>query len=116
MPVTTPLSPYLHVLEGRVRIKIPEIKGMPRRALGLERHLQQGEGIYEVTANPKTGNVLILFDSATLRHHDILVLIQQGGYLMNSPVTSLPERINLTHVVFQSTVELAIERLVLALI
>ncbi len=116
MPVTTLLSPYLHVLEGRVRIKIPEIKGRPQRALALERYLQQGEGIDEVTANPHTGNVLILFNSTVLRHHDIIVLIQQGGYLLKPAATSLPERANLTHVVFQSAVELAIERLVLALI
>lgn len=116
MPVTAPIAPYMHMLEGRVRIKIPEIKGAHRQALALEHYLRQGEGIHEVTANPKTGSVLILFDSLVLRHPDILIMIQQGGYLRNLPARALPERKNLTHVLFQSAMELAIERLVLALI
>jgi hypothetical protein len=116
MPVTTPISPYLHILAGRVRIKIPEIKGAPHQALTLEQHLRQDTGIHHVTANPQTGNVLILFDAKALNHHDILVRIQGSGYLCTPPATPLPARTPWTYTVLQSAVELALEHLVLALI
>jgi copper chaperone CopZ len=111
-----PISPYLHVLDGRVRIKIPAIKGAPQRALTIEQRLLALDGITTVTANPTTGNVLALFDPKIIGHHDIIAAIQKLGYLTgHSPIPRL-ERSNLIDFVIQSTVELAIERLVLAFI
>ncbi|MGE3542009.1 MAG: HMA2 domain-containing protein [Candidatus Tectimicrobiota bacterium] len=116
MVATIPGSPYLHLLEGRLRIKIPELKGAQSRALALAQRLEQLEGIDAVTANPTTGNVLILFNSAQLEHRAIIRAIQQCGYLATILPMAPSERRKLTHVVFQSAVELVIERLVLALI
>lgn len=116
MPVTMPISPYLHVLDGRLRIKITDLKGAPNKALILVQQLLKLEGITDVNANPTTGNALILFDSMLLDHTDIIAAIQHCGYLTSTSPTLVPERKNLTHVVLQSAVELAIEHLVLALI
>src|SRR5258706_10849239 len=106
MPVTTPITPYLHVLNGRLRIKIPEIKGTYKRALVLEQQFLKLEGIHDVAANPTTGNVLILFDSMLLDHRDIIAAIQRYGYLTSAHATTVAARHNLTQVMFQSALEL----------
>src|SRR5262245_13501166 len=54
---------YLHALEGRLRIKVPEVKGCSRRARDLEQHFTPLSPIEYVSANPVTGNVLFLYDS-----------------------------------------------------
>ena len=55
-------STYVHALEGRLRIKLPKIKRALREALEVELRLQQVAGVEEVSANPTTGNVLILYN------------------------------------------------------
>src|SRR5215475_4579295 len=110
------ISPYLHVLDGRVRIIVPAIKGASQRALAIEHRLLALDGITTVTANPTTGNVLALFDPKIIGHNDIIAAIQKLGYLTgHSPVPRL-ERNHLMNFVIQSAVELAIKRLVLAFI
>ena len=110
------ISPYLHVLDGRVRIKIPAIKGAPQRALAIEQRLLALDGINTVTANPTTGNVLILFESTIISHNDIIAAIQKLGYLTEPSPIPRPERNHLINFVVQSAVELALERLVLTFI
>ena len=111
-----PISPYLHLLDGRLRIKIPEVKGMPQQAVMVEQILLSMDGITDVTANPTTGNVLVLFDASVIGQQDILIALQKAGYLRDSRHASRQERKGLTHFVVQSAIELALERLVLALI
>ena len=114
--MTTEISPYLHVLDGRLRIKIPHMKGSPQRALAVEQFLLGLEGITDVTANPTTANVLVLFTAAAIDQHAIIAALQNAGYLRAGNNTSEQDRKSLTAIVVQSAVELAIERLVLALI
>ena len=40
----TASSSYVHALEGRLRIKVPEVKGAPLKACEVERHLVQSPG------------------------------------------------------------------------
>jgi len=110
------ISPYLHALDGRLRIKIPQVKGTPQRALAVEQFLLGLAGVTDVTANPTTGNVLVLFTSATISQHAIIAALQETGYLRVGDPASPQGRNSLTAIVVQSVVELAIERLVLALI
>ena len=73
-------------------------------------------GVFPViTANPTTGNVLVLFTSAVIGQHDIIAALQKTGYLSDDH-TAAQSRKSLTSMVVQSAIELAIERLVLALI
>ena len=44
-------SSYIHSLEGRLRIKIPQVKGAADKALEVEGHLQHFTGVESVTAN-----------------------------------------------------------------
>ncbi len=111
----TRISPYLHVLDGRLRIKLPQVKGTPQRALAVEQLLLGLDGVTDVTANPTTGNVLVLFTSAVIGQHDIIAALQKTGYLSDDHAAA-QSRKSLTSIVMQSAIELAIERLVLTLI
>ena len=111
----TKISPYLHMLDGRLRIKIPHMKGSPQRALAVEQFLLGLAGITGVTANPTTGNVLVFFTPAVTHQDDIIAALQGTGYLKEGDHASEQDRKSLTSIVVQSAVELAIERLVLAL-
>ena len=111
----TRISPYLHVLNGRLRIKLPHVKGFPQRALAVEQLLLGLDGVTGVTANPSTGNVLVLFTSAAIDQHDIIAALQKTGYLSDDR-NAAQGRKSLTSIVVESTLELAIERLVLTLI
>ena len=111
----TSISPYLHVLDGRLRIKVPQVKGASQRALAVEQLLLGLDGITDVTANPITGNVLVLFTAAVIDQHDIIATLQKTGYLSDDH-NSVQSRKSLTSMVVQSALELAIERLVLMLI
>ena len=111
----TSIAPYLHVLDGRVRIKLPQVKGAPQRALAVEQLLLGLDGVTDVTANPITGNVLVLFTSAVIGQHDILAALQKTGYLRDDHAAA-QGRESLISMVVHSAIELAIERLVLSLI
>ncbi len=117
---------YLHALEGRIRIKVPEIKGSPAKADELEKQVQWHSGIHSIRANPTTGNVLIYYDSQQTAHTNILQTLYELGYLQQTATPGVvatepaPEANSLVHVVInsvaQSMMEMALTRLVTALI
>jgi hypothetical protein len=75
------VSSYIHALEGRLRIKIPEVKGAAMKALEVESHLQLLTGMEEVSANTITGNVLILYNPRLVTQEEIISALQELGYL-----------------------------------
>ncbi len=117
---------YLHALEGRIRIKVPEIKGSPAKADELEKQVQWHSGIHFIKANPTTGNVLIYYDSQQTAQTNILQTLYELGYLRQTAARGLaaPEPSadgnSLVNVVLnsvaQSMMEMALTRLVTALI
>jgi len=82
------LSTYFHLLEGRLRIKVPLIKRSPVKAAELEQLLRRMNGVAEVMANPITGNVLIFFDEEVINHQDILRKIARTGLFGNGCQTA----------------------------
>lgn len=123
MQVTTD---YIHTLEGRLRIKVPEIKGSPVRAGELEKQVSWQSGIDYIKANPTTGNVLIYYDSQKIEQENILRTLQESGYLQSlnfrsldgsgSKYTTTSIMENLVASVAQSIMEVALTRLVTAII
>jgi hypothetical protein len=111
----TSMSPYFHVLDGRVRIKLPQVKGAPPRALAVEQLLRGLNGVTEVTANPLTGNVLVLFTSTVISQHAIIVALQQTGYLRDTH-TQEQSQPGFISIIVHSALEAVLERLILALI
>jgi copper chaperone CopZ len=80
------VSSYVHALEGRLRIKIPEVKGAPHKAREIERHLASCPGVEEVTANPITSSVLVLYNPRLIGQEEIIFAFQEIGYLEESPM------------------------------
>lgn len=117
---------YLHALEGRIRIKVPEIKGCPAKANELERQVQWHSGIHSIKANPTTGNVLIYYDTHQTAQTKILQTLYELGYLQQTGSPGLAkaeasaEGNSLVNVVInsvaQTMMEMALTRLVTAII
>jgi hypothetical protein len=120
------ISPYIHALNGRLRIKVPEVKGLPMKAVELEGALRDIDGITFVRANPTTGNVLVLYDPAGIGQYELLAALQRLGYLRHDAVPRTPgsgqprtfEGIGETfaRTFMHTTMELVVQRLVSALI
>src|SRR5688572_10069147 len=115
-PYTHHGTPYLHVLDGRMRVKIPEIKGSPLKASEIEQALSRRSGVTQVKANPTTGNVLILFDSTATSHTQILAALNELNYCKNALGAAHRTRKSLTQFLVQTAVEKAIERVIFALL
>ena len=112
-------SVYMHVLEGRLRIKVPEVKGSPERAQQIERQLRLIEGIDDVTANPVTGSVLIFYDRQRTAMGDIAETLQTWGYL-SRPVPAADPALGPVRgwgsLMLRATTEFALQQLFGALI
>uniref|UniRef100_A0A7V4G6J1 Cation transporter n=1 Tax=Desulfobacca acetoxidans TaxID=60893 RepID=A0A7V4G6J1_9BACT len=75
------ISSYVHALDGRLRIKIPEVKNAPPKAREVEQHLKLSPGVDQVSANPVTGNVLILYNPRLIGQEEIILALKELGYL-----------------------------------
>ena len=112
---------YMHVLDGRLRIKVPEIKRSPGQALQVEAIIEALIGVISVKANPTTGNVLIFFHSHLLSHSDLIQALRQSGYLrmsatapMSANTFSFIDRFG--HTIARSVTEALMERAILSLL
>ena len=113
-------SSYLHALEGRLRIKIECVKGSPDAAEEVETLLASIDGIERATANPSTGNVLVLYNPARLTQGEILELLRDAG-LVRERSAGHAHRVGiepqtLANAIVRSSVEYALQRLLTALI
>jgi hypothetical protein len=55
-------SIYCHSVPGRVRLKLPALKGAARRAERLVAAMRQLPGVSDAVANPTTGSLVLHFD------------------------------------------------------
>jgi hypothetical protein len=75
MPVGHPPT-YLHLLPGRVRMKIPALKHATSEAQTFETQLRaMHPELTEVTVNSTTGNVLVQYDEQALTAQDVLATL-----------------------------------------
>lgn len=111
-------SSYVHAIEGRLRIKVPEVKGCHRRARDIESQFSSLAPIEYVSANPVTGNVLFLYDSRRTSIVEIVDAIFAVGYLREvaSGSRKEPEDTIWSNLLLRATTELALQRLITALI
>jgi copper chaperone CopZ len=113
---------YLHVLDGRLRIKVPEVKGAPLKASKVMGALSKIRGVTYVQANPTTGSVLVLFESEVISPEQIVQALRQTGCLLNTGIVSTqggkPEGVGqrLAETLLHSVFEAAIQRAILSLI
>ena len=57
----------LHAMSGRIRLRIEKARCNPSLAQQLRQQIATIRGVREVSVNPQTGSVLILYDPAVLR-------------------------------------------------
>lgn len=109
---------YVHALEGRLRVRIPMLKGAMRRARELEARLGQLPGVEQASANPTTGSLLILYLPHLLEQADLISYLREWGYLPAvRPGPHGPGAVEkVTATVAATLVEVALSRLVGALI
>lgn len=116
------MNTYVHVLDGRLRIKVPEVKRAPKKAAEVVQGLQERQGITYVRANPTTGNVLVLFEPDSIDTQQIIQALQELGCLSNLHAASLQNasaqggRPKLSERLLQSVFETAIQQVIIALI
>lgn len=72
MATATMTFSYVHSTPGRMRIRVPALRGEESRYRRMEADLAARPGITHVTANPLTGSVLILFDACRMEDRDVL--------------------------------------------
>ena len=82
------MSYYLHVVPGRVRVKIPVIKGDERKAQEVENLLKGLRGIDSVSAYSLTGSVIVNYQRDVLDSEDILNVLKQQGYFDDSKIVT----------------------------
>lgn len=75
------MSYYLHEVPGRLRIKIPEIKGNPALADEVKCFVTNLPGVASATVNTLTGSVVIMHDQEIISGKEILTLLTEEGYL-----------------------------------
>jgi copper chaperone CopZ len=108
-------APYLHRVNGRIRVKIPAVRRSPARAREVERELLGFPGVQETRANPTTGNVLILYDDERVDEAAILRLLEDQDWLNESSARPR-ENSGLAHRLAVAVVESALQGLGTALI
>jgi hypothetical protein len=111
------MTDYLHALDGRMRIKINEVRGSSAAAKEITKYLLSSNGIDEVNANPITGNVLILYNTKLISQRGILNLLQEAGYLQRiARVPASRGGEGLVSVLAKAVMETALQSMVMALI
>jgi hypothetical protein len=88
--IVRPVFAYVHAIEGRLRIKVPEVKRSPARAREIERRFLAVEGIVEVSANPATGNVLFLYDPEKIGPYALMGALVTAGYMRDRTLLPVP--------------------------
>jgi len=116
---------YVHALNGRLRIKIPGLKGNPLRAQEIENLCSLMTGMQQVSANPVTGSLLFTYDPHLLRQDEIFAVLKELGYFLdssgqlatlNSATSSHGVVEKITTTLASGIMEIALTRLVGALI
>jgi Heavy metal associated domain 2 len=107
---------YVHMLKGRLRIKVSEIKGSPVKAVKIESTVSQIKGVSHVKANELTGNLLVLFDPDLTNHYHIIGTLKDLGCLNEVKASAFRPSTRWSEAVVGPIAQVVIERAILALI
>jgi Heavy metal associated domain 2 len=79
------MSMHLHHVRGRLRIRVPAVKGCIAQARALEASLTTIQGITHVECRTVTGSVIVHYDPSTV---DAVALLRSLGHEDVSPELS----------------------------
>jgi hypothetical protein len=104
------------MIEGRLRIKVPEVKGSPDQARLVETSLVELAGVSYVKANVLTGNVLVLFESDVTNHYHIIGIMKDLGCFSKTLKRTHRHTSRWSEAVVGPVAQMVLERAILALI
>ncbi|MHB1653353.1 MAG: HAD-IC family P-type ATPase [Desulfitobacteriaceae bacterium] len=85
---------YIHLVPGRLRIKVPGLKGNDYMAEGLHTMLMAVPSIERIGTNLLTGSLLIYFDQEVIDGFSIIIYVDEGRNHFNRAMKPLRERPN----------------------
>lgn len=116
---------YLHVLDGRMRVRLPELRGSEARAQAINGILSAIHGVTRVETNVTTGSVLVHFDRRVVEAEVLLEAIgcdpssspREPRVPVMTPNTSDSDPgSRVARVLFEKSIEIAATRLLMAII
>ncbi len=112
---------YVHVLNGRLRIRMTQVKRSAAKAAAVETMLRDVPGVTEAQVNPLTGSVLVFFDARVLTPQAILGTLNAVKSVgpawaprRETGTSGVAER--LSNALVRSIAEFALERMVVVLL
>ncbi len=82
------MNHFIHSTPGRLRIKIPTLKGNPIGCQAVRSHLDSTSGINSVITNAVTGSVILHYDVSRITEGDLLNLLQKNDVVDVSKITT----------------------------
>jgi len=73
------MSYYIHSVPGRLRIKIPAIKGHAERAMVIQSLLKDIEAVESIRANTVTGSLVVKYQPGRFARNEILSILKENG-------------------------------------
>lgn len=78
------MTPYIHSLPGRLRVRSPFIKHYPAQAEALKRQIAALPAVQSVKINPHARSMTILYRAQELAADTLLEMFEKAGCLENA--------------------------------
>jgi hypothetical protein len=112
------MTPQIHHVAGRLRVRVPAIKGCRESAARVKDLMQAVEGVSAAEPNLSTGSIVIHYDPQSTGAGLILTILTDRGYFETTPTAPPPPRKTVAvrirnkvaTAVFWYCLELAVER------
>jgi copper chaperone CopZ len=88
---------YMHSIPGRLRVKIPAIKGHPEKAKTVQALLRDLDGIESIRANTVTGSVVVKYEPGRSLSEKIPSVLTENGLFDKT------KTFGMDHAVFESS-------------
>jgi hypothetical protein len=84
---------YVHQIPGRMRVRIPEMRGDAACAREIERLLDV-YGVGDAKASELTGSVVVRYDTDSVTHDRLLTILNHHGYYDDARVISYEDQVH----------------------
>jgi len=88
---------YMHSIPGRLRVKIPAIKGHPDKAKTVQTLLKDLDGIESIRANTITGSLVVKYETGRSLSEKIPSVLTENGLFDKT------KTFGMDHAVFESS-------------
>jgi hypothetical protein len=71
---------YIHHTPGRLRVRIPDVKGNPHKGKRVEKLFTDVKGIDRINLNALTGSLVVNYDTDMMGSEAILKILKENDY------------------------------------